>query len=66
MYRPKKRRTQDTTNMECQHFQVRITILSERPNILQFKQIRSAYQKQNLEKLCKFIVNIYTIYVNCR
>jgi hypothetical protein len=30
----------------------------EKPNILKFKQIMSAYQKQNLEKLCKFIRNI--------
>jgi hypothetical protein len=35
-----------------------VTNLRERPNILKFKQIMSAYQKQNLDKLCKFIRNI--------
>ena len=49
--------------MECKHFSnIRnrfiVTNLRERPNILKFKQIMSAYQKQNLEKLCKFIRNI--------
>jgi hypothetical protein len=41
--------------MECQHFKnfknrFIITNLQERPNILKFKQIMSASQKQNLEK----------------
>jgi hypothetical protein len=49
--------------MECQHlkkFKNRfiITNLQERPNILKFKQIMSASQKQNLEK--KY-VNVYKI-----
>jgi hypothetical protein len=35
-----------------------ITNLRERPNNLKSKQITSAYQKQNLEKSCKFIQNI--------
>jgi hypothetical protein len=30
-----------------------VTNLRKRPNILKFKQIMSAYQKQNLEKLCR-------------
>ena len=44
------------------------TNLRERPNILKFKHIMSAYQNQNFEKLCKFIRNInkcfvvYTVY----
>ena len=52
--------------MKCQHF-------SSFRNISKFKQIMSAYQKQNLEKLCKFIPNInkslvlyavvYTVYM---
>jgi hypothetical protein len=40
-----------------------VTNLRERPNILKFKQIMSAYQKQNLEKLCKFIRNINKSFV---
>ena len=36
--------------MECQHF-------SSFRNITKFKQIMSAYQKQNLENFCKFIPN---------
>jgi hypothetical protein len=44
--------------MECEHFsnfrnRFIVTNLRERPNILKLKQIMSAYQKQNLEKLCK-------------
>ena len=44
--------------MECEHFlnfrnRFIVTNLRERPNIRKFKQIMSAYQKQNLEKLCK-------------
>jgi hypothetical protein len=39
--------------MECEHFsnfknRFIVTNLRERPNILKFKQIMSAYQKQNL------------------
>ena len=54
--------------MECEHvsnFRNRfiVTNLRERPNILKFKQIMSAYQKQNLEKLCKFIRNINKSFV---
>jgi hypothetical protein len=61
--------------MECEHFssfrnRFIVTNLRETPNIPKFKQIMSAYQKQNLEKLCKFIRNInksfaciYCIYV---
>jgi hypothetical protein len=50
-------------SMECEHFsnfrnRFIVTNLRERSNILKFKQIMSAYQKQNLEKLCKFIRNI--------
>ena len=46
--------------MECEHFsnfrnRFIVTNLPERPNILKFKQIMSAYQKQNLENFCKFI-----------
>jgi hypothetical protein len=42
--------------MECQHLKnlnnrFTITNLQERPNILKFKQIMSASQKQNLEKI---------------
>ena len=49
--------------MECEHFsnfrnRFIVTNSRERPNILKFKQIMSAYQKQNLEKICKFIRNI--------
>jgi len=40
-----------------------VTNLRARPNILKFKQILSAYQKQNLEKLCKFIRNINKSFV---
>ena len=41
--------------MECEHFSnfrnmFIVTNLRERPNILKFKQIMSAYQKQNLER----------------
>jgi hypothetical protein len=35
-----------------------LQIYEKAPNILKFKQITSAYQNQNLEKLCKFIRNI--------
>ena len=63
--------------MECEHFssfrnRFIVTNLRETPNIPKFKQIMSAYQKQNLEKLCKFIRNInksfalsvvYTVYM---
>ena len=54
--------------MECEHFsnfrnRFIVTNLRERPNILKFKQIMSAYQKQNLEKLCKFIRNINKSFV---
>ena len=49
--------------MECEHFsnfrnRFIVTNLRERPNILKFKHIMTAYQKQNLKKLCKFIRNI--------
>jgi hypothetical protein len=40
-----------------------ITNLRERPNNLKSKQIMSAYQKQNLEKSCKFIQNINKSFV---
>ena len=40
-----------------------ITNLRERPNNLKSKQIMSAYQKQNLEKSCKFIQNIIKSFV---
>jgi hypothetical protein len=54
--------------MECEHFsnfrnRFIVTNLRERPNILKLKQIMSAYQKQNLEKLCKFIRNINKYFV---
>ena len=54
--------------MECEHFsnfrnRFIVTNLRERPNILNFKQIMSAHQKQNLEKLCKFIRNINKSFV---
>jgi hypothetical protein len=47
--------------MECEHFsnfrnRFIATNLRERPNILKF--IMSAYQKQTLEILCKFIRNM--------
>ena len=59
--------------MEREHFsnfrdRFIFTNLRERPNILKFKHIMSAYQNQNLEKLCQFIRNInksfvvYTVY----
>ena len=49
--------------MECEHYsnfrnRIIVTNLRERQNILKFKKIMSAYQQQNLEKLCKFIRNI--------
>ena len=40
-----------------------ITNLRERPNNLKSEQIMSAYQKQNLEKSCKFIQNINKSFV---
>ena len=55
--------------MECEYFSnfrnrfIVYTNLRERPNILKFKQTMSAYQKQNLEKLCKFIRNINKSFV---
>ena len=54
--------------MECDHFsnfrnRFIVTNLRERPNILKFKQIMSAYEKQNLEKLCKFIRKINKSFV---
>jgi hypothetical protein len=54
--------------IECEHFsnfrnRFIVTNLRERPNILKFKQIMSAYQKQNLEKICKFIRNINKSFV---
>ena len=54
--------------MECEHFsnfrnRFIVTNLRERPHILKFKQIMSAYAKQNLEKLCKFIRNINKSFV---
>ena len=54
--------------MECEHFsnfrnRFIVTNWRERPNILKFKQIMSVYQKQNLEKLCKFIRNINKSFV---
>ena len=54
--------------MECEHFsnfrnRFIVTNLRERPNILKFKQIMSAYQKLNLEKLRKFIRNINISFV---
>jgi hypothetical protein len=54
--------------MECEHFsnfrnRFIVTNSRERPNILKFKQIMSAYQKQNLEKICKFIRNINKSFV---
>ena len=52
--------------MECEHFSTLeigslLQNLRERPNILKF--IMSAYQKQNLEKLCKFIRNMNKSFV---
>ena len=54
--------------MECEHFsnfrnRFIATNLRERPNILKLKQIMSAYQKQNLEKICKFIRKINKSFV---
>ena len=54
--------------MECENFsnfrnRFNVTNLPEKPNILQFKQIMTAYQKQNLENLCKFIRNINKYFV---
>ena len=54
--------------MKCEHFsnfriKFIVTYLRERPNIPKFKQIMSAYQKQNLETLCKFIRNINKYFV---
>jgi hypothetical protein len=54
--------------MECEHFsnfrnRIIVTNLRERPNIPKFKQIMSAYQKQNLEKLWKFMRNINKSFV---
>ena len=54
--------------MKCEHFsnfriKFIVTNLRERPNIPKFKQIMSAYQKQNLETLCKFIRNINKYFV---
>jgi hypothetical protein len=54
--------------MECEHFsyfrnRFIVTNLQERPTFLKYKQIMSAYQKQNLEKLCKFIRNINKSFV---
>ena len=53
--------------MECEHFsnfrnRFIAANLRERPNILKF--IMSAYQKQNLEKLCKFIRNMNKSFVD--
>ena len=52
--------------MVCEHFsnfrnRFIVTNLRERPNILKF--IMSAYQKQNLEKICKFMRNINKSFV---
>ena len=54
--------------MECEHFsnfrnRFIVTNLRERSNILKLKKIMSGYQKQNLEKLCKFIRNINMSFV---
>jgi hypothetical protein len=49
--------------LEIQKCRFIVTNLRERPNILKFKQIMSAYQKLNLEKLCKFIRNINKCFV---
>ena len=43
--------------------QVHYYKFTKKPNILKFKQIMSAYQKQNLEKIFKFIRNLNKSFV---
>jgi hypothetical protein len=57
------KRTAESCQLDQSINHLYFTNLRERPNIPKFKQIMSAYQKQNLETLCKFIRNINKYFV---